>query len=58
MFYDIGFTGRVSIAGDSKKDAVKKIQMIIENSLNFDPSSFCSAFVISRKDDETDGDQT
>ena len=61
MHYTVGFIGKVTIPADSKHDAVKKIEMKINQILNFDPSALCSAYVIHPKDSkegENDGDKT
>lgn len=52
MRYDVGYTGRVSIVGDSKRDAVAKVQLLVNGVLNFDPSASCSAYIINRRGDE------
>ena len=57
MFYDVCFSGRVKINSDSKRDAAKMVEILVGNVLNFDPSSYCSAFVKnSTEEGEHDGD--
>lgn len=56
MYYSVAFSGRVTLPADTKHEATKKIEMIINQALNFDPSVSCSAHVLHPEEGEDDGD--